>query len=120
MIYLYLNTGSPGGDLPVFKYRRGRHNGTLMEHRLCTHCESRNNVVIEDEYHFLLCCPKYRELRDMYIDPVYHTNVTFEKFTMLMSSNDCNTLRNLALFVYHAFKLIKGYVKSHTHNNVIL
>ncbi len=82
---------------------KGRHEGTRMEHRICTHCENERNVtVIEDEYHFLLCCPKYEDLRRQYI-PMY-VNVNFENFISLMSSQHCETLRNLSLFIYHAFK----------------
>ena len=72
---------------------RGRHNGTLLENRLCSYCESIGTIVIEDEYHVLLCCPRFTDLRNMYIDPIYITNVTFDKFITIMSSIDCYTLR---------------------------
>ena len=78
-----------------------------MEQRLCKTCEEEGKIEIEDEYHVLLRCPKYWELRRKYIDYQYYTNVTFDKFISIMSSEDYSTLRNLSLFVFHAFKLIE-------------
>ena len=84
---------------------RGRHSGVLLEDRLCKYCEAQERVVIEDEYHFLLCCPRYKYLRDVYIEPQYTNNVSFETFITLMSSNNCDTLRKLALYIFHAFNI---------------
>jgi len=80
----------------------GRHNGILLENRLCTYCDSRGLAVIEDEYHFVLCCPKYATLRVKYINTL---DTQFKTFIGLMSSNDANEIKNLALYIYHAFKL---------------
>lgn len=83
----------------------GRHNGVLLENRLCKFCESRENIVIEDEYHFLLCCPRYERLRNRYLDRRYFTNPTFELFINLMSSQDVNTVTNVAFYIFHANRL---------------
>lgn len=46
----------------------GRYDNTPRESRLCRFC---NMNVIENEYHFLLVCPNYRELRNRYLKPYY-------------------------------------------------
>ena len=38
----------------------GRYSGIERQNRICEHC---NNNFVESEYHFLLICPKYYELR---------------------------------------------------------
>jgi hypothetical protein len=44
--------------LGLFKLaiERGRWDGTLMQDRICDYCNRRGAVVLEDEYHFVLCC----------------------------------------------------------------
>ena len=41
----------------------GRHIGSDRDQRLCRKCKIR---MIEDEYHFLLTCPLYNDLRTKY------------------------------------------------------
>ena len=81
---------------------KGRHEGILLENRLCKYCEIRGNFVIEDEYHFLLKCPKYATLRDTYIERQYTQGATFEQFINLMSINDVAVIQKLATFIFHA------------------
>ena len=42
---------------------KGRHYNLCIEDRICLYCESE----IEDEYHFVLKCPMYSNLRRRYI-----------------------------------------------------
>ena len=41
----------------------GRKSGLLVEERICKFCEAKNLSIMEDEYHFLLCCPTYNDIR---------------------------------------------------------
>ena len=50
---------------------KGRHHGMLREDRICKQCDIR---CVEDEFHFLLVCPKYKDLRKQYL-PKYHTSL---------------------------------------------
>ena len=40
---------------------KGRHHGMLREDRICKQCDIGR---VEDEFHFLLVCPKYKDLRE--------------------------------------------------------
>ena len=79
---------------------KGRHYGLDREHRICPYCES----LQEDEFHLLLVCPLYSELRSKYLPKYYTTHVNVEKFTNLMSTVNVNLTRNLAMYIYYAFK----------------
>jgi hypothetical protein len=41
----------------------GRHYGLSKEERICSYCET----SIEDEFHFMLICPLYNDIRCQYI-----------------------------------------------------
>ena len=47
--------------------QKGRHSGIAWDNRLCKCC-SRNDI--EDEYHFILVCPFYLDLRQKLIKKI--------------------------------------------------
>ena len=59
---------------------------------------------LEDEYHFVLCCPAYTALRLKYIEKYYYQNPSIYKFTKLLTIENKIVLRKLAAYVYYAFK----------------
>ena len=93
-------------SLPL-EIENGRHTGLLVEERICKFCETINQGVLEDEYHFLLCCPTYNDIRYVflkkYIGPNISTN--YDLFIKLMSSDDPETIKNLAVCIHLCFKL---------------
>jgi len=70
--------------------------------RICQQC---NIHMIENEYHFLLVCPSYTELRNTHIPRYYRTWPTITKFKLLINTNSEIKILNLATFLYHAFKM---------------
>ena len=44
-----------------------------------------NRVELEDEYHFVLCCPAYTALRLKYIKTYYYQNPSMYTFTKLLT-----------------------------------
>ena len=81
---------------------KGRYNNTPREQRKCTCC---NQNVIENEYHFLLVCQAYRQLRIKYFKPYFCSFPTLNKFDILMTSNSNVTLLNISKYQFHASKL---------------
>ena len=53
--------------------------------RLCLNC---NLQDVEDVYHFVCLCPKYRTIRINYINRYYYVRPTVYTFYDLLSSND--------------------------------
>lgn len=79
----------------------GRYTNIDRQLRICRKC---NMGFIENEYHFLLVCTNYRDLRQKYFKPYYCRWPSVHKFIDLMSNNSVRIINNLAKFVYFAFK----------------
>lgn len=79
----------------------GRYRNIERQNRLCVHCKM---SVIEDEYHFLLICPLYRELRLKYLPKFYYTWPNLNKFKLLLNSKKPLILRKLASYLFLAKK----------------
>ena len=50
-------------------------------HRFCRQCDE---MDVEDEFHFLLKCPRYQNLRVKFIPRYYTTHVSLAKYMELM------------------------------------
>lgn len=83
---------------------RGRYENLNRSERVCKFC---NSNLIKCEYHFLLVCPLYRELRQKYFKPYYCHWPTINKFEDLMSNSNKKVISNVAKFVYNASNLRK-------------
>ena len=80
----------------------GRFRNIDRSLRLCVHC---NMNVVENEYHFVMVCPKYRHLRQDHLPKYYCSFPTKQKFMSLMKSDNTGLLKRLAKFVYLANEL---------------
>ena len=65
-------------------------------------------VWIEDEYHVVLHCPSYHDIREKFIDPEFITPKNIYTFCNLFSTECDLCVCQLAMFVYHMFKLRKS------------
>lgn len=90
------------------RIEKGRHSGELMANRVCEIClKTRYMYILEDEYHFVMSCPSYNNLRQTYMADWVNTPSTFEQFLSLLTEEGENTVKNLASFIYQASKLRK-------------
>ena len=80
----------------------GRHKNMLTADRLCVFCEELDIIVLEDEYHFLMLCPAYTDLRSNYL---FIQNTSYSNFIEILTETDENKINKLASFIYHAEKL---------------
>ena len=80
----------------------GRHKNMLMADRLCVFCKELYIIVLEDEYHFLMLCPAYTDLRSNYL---FIQNTSYSNFIEILTETDENKTEKLASFVYHAEKI---------------
>ena len=88
----------------------GRRRNISRSDRKCTLCNSND---IEDEYHFVLICPIYYDLRKLYIPRYYHVRPSMFKFIELLNTSNLKTLNKLALFCNKSF-----IVRNETMNNL--
>ena len=75
-----------------------RSQSIQLNERKCIIC---NNV--EDEFHFILECTNYNEIRRKYIKKYFWQRRNIPKFIELMTSTNKMIIRNLASYVYEAF-----------------
>jgi hypothetical protein len=85
-------------DLPI---ERGRYTGVARENRLCRCCSMN---VLENEYHFLLVCPAFSDIRNKYLSMYYCHWPSLQKFVYIMSSKSCLIQIRLSKFLYFAFR----------------
>ena len=74
-------------------------NRIPVNERLCSFCD-----VLEDEFHFVLECRQYENLRKQYIPKYYCTRPSMCKFIELLNTNNKNIVRKLSVFVFKAFE----------------
>ena len=66
---------------------------------LCTLCDYK---VVENEYHVLLVCPLYIDLRKKYLPSKFYSCPSMHKFIIMLSSKNASFLSQLSHFVYYA------------------
>ena len=91
--------------LEVETGRWARPNAIPFEERRCTSCHS-----LEDEFHFVLECSRYNDLRTMYIPNYYRRRPNMFKLVELFKSESKKTQINLSLYVFKAFKVREQFV----------
>ncbi|MCU7801014.1 MAG: hypothetical protein KZQ70_12965 [gamma proteobacterium symbiont of Lucinoma myriamae] len=79
----------------------GRYRNIEKDMRLCQFCSMN---ILENEYHFLLVCPAYREIRKSILPNYYCRWPTATKFTQIMTDTQSGIIKRLAKFVYVAFE----------------
>ena len=84
---------------------RGRYSNKTREERICKYCfENHNEIIIENEYHFLIKCPVYKELRDQYITSYISklNNVNTDIVYVLLGSKDETIIASLSVYIHKA------------------
>ena len=79
----------------------GRSLNIPRNERICQIC----NSDIEDEFHFVLKCPAYRDLRKKYIKQYYWRRPSVFKLVQLLSVNNIKDLCLLGKYLRDAFNL---------------
>ena len=81
---------------------KGRYSNTERSHRKCEKCDTND---IEDEFHFVLSCPLYSDLRKKYIKCYYWRRPSMFKLVQLFSVRNRKTLCNLSRYLINALLL---------------
>jgi hypothetical protein len=77
----------------------GRYKNELRSNRIYTLCK--------DEFHFILKCRKYQEIRHLCIKKYYFGRPSVFKLIQLSSVHNVKELRNLGIFLFLAEKIRK-------------
>lgn len=95
--------------LAIESGRWARPNSIPINERKCSIC-----LVLEDEFHFILECQLYVDLRKSYIDPYYWKRASMFKFLELITTTNQNKIRKLGVFIYKALELRNDIVYRNT------
>ena len=79
----------------------GRHRNVPYNLRFCVFCLKRGLNHIEDEFHVLLICPLYEELRTKYLSQVSFGNISM--FIKILSTKNVSRITELACYLFHYF-----------------
>ena len=79
----------------------GRYRNIDRNLRICQFC---NMNSVEAQYHFLLVCPTYREIRNSCLLAYYCKWPTIYKLVQLMTNYQNGLVQRLAKYVYLAFE----------------
>ena len=93
--------------LEVEAGRWAKPNKIPYENRKCKNCD-----VLEDEFHFVMECSLYGDLRKKYIRRYYWQRPNMLKFIELISTEHCKTLKILSVFIEKGFRLRKELLLS--------
>ena len=92
---------------------KGRYSGIARSDRICMPCQ----LSVEDEYHFVLICDIYKDLRDKCLPRQIVQSPSVFKFNRLLSVSNEQTLNNLGLFLFHAAERHTIYYIDSLNNN---
>lgn len=87
----------------------GRYSSPRLppEQRICNHC---NLGEIEDEFHFIMRCTLYNDLRQKLFSDIQHAIFDFhnfndnDKFIIILSANDYDTTNTVVNYIHSAFE----------------
>ena len=84
----------------------GRFSKTKIprDERFCFYCKSKNILTAENEIHFVLACPLYKEQRRIFLEAIHKSFPTIASlnnlsmYKWLMIQEDYNTTKCLGMF----------------------
>ena len=82
----------------------GRYAGIPVDEPICTLLQINE---IGDEYHYLLICPHFSELRSKYIKKYYYTHPNMFKLEKLFNESNSKEMLNISKFAYHILQEFK-------------
>ncbi|MEW8547414.1 MAG: reverse transcriptase family protein, partial [Candidatus Thiodiazotropha sp.] len=91
----------------------GRWTSIPINERLCPLC----STDIGDEYHYVMKCEFFKELRSQYIKPYYTRNINIIKFNELMNHKSKTVINKLCIFVDIIMKFFKD--RQHIPDNLM-
>ncbi|KAH3891876.1 hypothetical protein DPMN_015986 [Dreissena polymorpha] len=87
----------------------GRHLNITFQNRVCNVCSQINiNMTFVDcEYHAFFHCTKYTSIRNQFLFNWYNSGTDLNNFYDLLSTNDFETIRKLAVYIFYLMNSIK-------------
>ena len=77
----------------------GRYSNISRSNRICLCCST---LDLEDEFHFIIICSLYSELRCKFIKPYYWKHPSVFKLIQLLTVRNVKEIKNLGTFLFNA------------------
>ena len=87
---------------------RGRRTNVPRNVRYCMFCSEKGLTHIEDEFHVLLVCPLYEQLRVRYLPHRRPSNL--DAFIEILSSKNVTRITELSCYIFHCFNKRSVYL----------
>jgi len=95
---------------------KGRHQNIDRQFRYCPSCLCNRDFYIEDEFHMLLVCTLYDELKTQcFLQTWLHCEPNMELFYTILSSDDDLSIFALANYLYRAFESRNTFIKNYAY-----
>ena len=79
----------------------GRHSNLDYVNGICRLC---NLNKIEDEFHFVMECPFYSDIRNNHLPKLLNTNMSLETFYTCFMDKKHFKISNLSSYIFYAFE----------------
>ena len=83
---------------------------TPRNERKCHVCNK-----LEDEYHMILECALYNDIRTTLIPKYYYERPSMYKLVNLLNTPNDKLLKGVAKFIFKAFQIKHSYIENHTN-----
>ena len=91
--------------------KKGRHDNIDRDYRFSPYCLNRDVFAIEDEYHFLLLCPLYDDVRQTLLhEQLENRIITLQLFYILLSDYNRKHVISIANYISKAFVIRNEYM----------
>ena len=104
-----LRTSSHRLEIEVGRWARPQK--ILRDNRKCRICNT-----LEDEFHFIIECPLFQDIRKCFIKPYFIRHKSMLKFVQLLQSKSPKELKNLACFIFKGFEKRTEVLLTRTNN----
>ena len=90
----------------MLEIEAGRYRNTEVKNRICCFCQRIHGIrEVEDEAHFLLKCPQYKELRESLLpSDIINSNTLSDREKMIKILSQGNISKSVAKFTHQAFE----------------
>ena len=75
--------------------------------KYCKYCYEKHIRVIEDEFHFVLVCGKFKHIRDRFLPVIFCNSPNMDKYFNIMSSRNFLLVRSLAEYIQAATVIMR-------------
>ena len=95
---------------------KGKHRKVSEQECICLVCQKKGLSFVANEFHFLLICQGYTQLREKLIPDKFSKYPSYEKMISLLQSESLSVIKNVALYIYNKLFYIVTNPSKHSYS----